>query len=209
MKATFQNELFAVFDDFLSRDALDQVWNGFREEPMQYVKSRAAVRVFRPLDGEPLAGKPIFNAPRSSGGDVPLYPSGRPIDAVVEAIEGAAGTFEPWVGRKGTDWTCFSATPFMYPMGSGLSWHRDSRDRTGSFVAYVHPEWRDSWGAELLVESAAAEGGSAANAGWGQYVTPMPNRLVVISSQARHAIKKVDLQAGENCRASIAGFFQK
>ncbi len=45
--------------------------------------------------------------------------------------------------------------------------------------------------------------------GFGTYIMPKPNRLVLISGGSPHYVKKVDPAAGDRVRASVSGFFQK
>ena len=42
--------------------------------------------------------------------------------------------------------------------------------------------------------------------GCGQFIAPKPNRLVLLSG-APHMVAKVSAAAGQNIRASVAGFF--
>ena len=43
--------------------------------------------------------------------------------------------------------------------------------------------------------------------GWGHYIAPLPNRLVLISNSCYHKVERVDLAAGMNSRVSLTGFF--
>ena len=43
--------------------------------------------------------------------------------------------------------------------------------------------------------------------GMGQYISPKPNRLVVIAGGNPHMINKVSPSAGDHGRCTIAGFF--
>lgn len=44
--------------------------------------------------------------------------------------------------------------------------------------------------------------------GIGEFITPKPNRLVILRPRQYHAINRVSLSAGENIRCSIAGFMR-
>lgn len=209
---------FAVFDDFLPREALAAVWNALRTERFSFVQSGVWHRAFRLTDGNPLAGAGVLYGPPAARNPKLAFPSGRPIDLVVEAILEAGEALAPWVGRQGVDWDFLSATPYLYPVGAGLSWHGDTKARSGSFVLYAHPEWHADWGGELLIgdssgmaseESRAARENALTEYGTGAYVHPKSNRLVVIASGVQHCIKKVDVSAGSNVRGSVTGFFQK
>jgi len=45
--------------------------------------------------------------------------------------------------------------------------------------------------------------------GFGSFVVPKPNRIVVIKGGTPHSIAKVAAAAGRNARASVGGFFKK
>ncbi len=45
--------------------------------------------------------------------------------------------------------------------------------------------------------------------GIGTFISPKPNRLVIVKPEYSHCIKKVDVSAGDNPRCSIAGFFHE
>ncbi|MEW9891469.1 MAG: 2OG-Fe(II) oxygenase [Candidatus Symbiodolus clandestinus] len=47
------------------------------------------------------------------------------------------------------------------------------------------------------------------DSGVGVFIYPKPNRLVVIKPNYSHCIKKVEANAGDNLRCSVAGFFQE
>lgn len=227
MRITSASSAFCVIDDLLPTAAQTAVWEAFHTEPMVHVR-RHALNVYGLCDGDPYRGQTTSSGNVRERAGMSSYPSGRAIDRVVEAIRDALPEVTPWSGREGNDWDFFSATPYIYPAGTGLSWHEDTvrqeagltDRRTASFILYVHPEWRPNWGGELLVcdSGAAATGADSdprrrrqdlVDAGIGTYVFPRPNRLVVLRSGLQHTIKKVDASAGDNFRASIAGFFHR
>jgi Rps23 Pro-64 3,4-dihydroxylase Tpa1-like proline 4-hydroxylase len=45
--------------------------------------------------------------------------------------------------------------------------------------------------------------------GLAQTVLPKPNRIVFISPTAQHLLTRVDVNAGQTARLSVAGFFHK
>lgn len=233
MELTFSTDDFAIFDDFLSEDDLATVWASFAEEPLYPLQMMQWARSFKLTDSFPMTGEPVLSSlPEGEVGEAAfVYPTGRALDRVVETVSAGVGNFARWAGTQETDWAFFSCTPYVYPTGAGLTWHEDSTDRTASFVLYVHPEWKPSWGAELLIApNNGVDRGEedqpdqvvghdqgfndrkrmamVSEPGFGFYVVPKPNRMVVIGSHVQHTIKKVDLAAGENVRASVTGFFQ-
>ncbi|MFG3012232.1 2OG-Fe(II) oxygenase [Streptomyces cinerochromogenes] len=216
MELTFKSEMFAIFDDVLTRVDLDALRKHFREGRFSHISNfRARSRVFGILDGDPLVGPSVVqHHPTGLKGATP-YPAGNAIDALVQALDDNSNELVPWTGTQGVSWDFFTCTPYLYPVGSGLSWHDDAEERSASYVFYLHDDWRASWGAELLIGG----NGDVANRAEllngmpvpsvGSYVMPHPNRLVVIKSGTPHAVKRVDVTAGENIRMSIAGFFQQ
>ena len=146
------------------------------------------------------------------------YPSNTPLDHILDVILEESDTFIPWLGEAKIDWRCVSATPYIYPQGTALSWHTDSQKggKTGAYTFYIHPRWKSNWGGELLVsESDMSEAvqprfdrdrddGLEKD---GIFITPKPNRLVIIKGGTLHKIARVELAAGNNVRASVSGFF--
>lgn len=215
MLPTIKTQDFAVFDDFLSVADLEKLRAHMSGVGFSYVKSfRARSRVFGILDGDPLvAPSVIHHHPDSIRGATP-YPSGSAMDIWVESMDRATEDLSPWIGERGAAWDFFTCTPYLYPLGSGLSWHDDAKGRAASYVFYLHDEWKASWGAELLIADRECPDHRSETinhiqvASFGTYVTPRPNRLVVIKAGTPHTVKRVDVNAGENVRTSVTGFFQ-
>ncbi|WP_158839105.1 2OG-Fe(II) oxygenase [Streptomyces sp. NRRL S-1022] len=202
-----------MFDDFLPVESLRQIQTYFTTEPFTYVKSqRSRSYVFRHLDGDPLVGTSVFHHYPDPPKNAKKFPSGNSVDLLVHEIDQAAEFLSPWTGKQGESWDFFTCTPYVYPLGAGLSWHDDVRGgKSASYTFYAHAEWSASWGAELLIESRGRQGaaGTAERkaGGFGNYITPLPNRLVVIKAGTPHMVKRVEMNAGEHVRASLTGFF--
>ncbi|MEV5545430.1 2OG-Fe(II) oxygenase [Streptomyces sp. NPDC052309] len=215
MKPSFETETFAVFDDFLGVERLEAVRRHLAEERFVFLKSVWKPHSFyRLIEGDPLIGPTIYhNHPQVPKG-FSSYPSQTPSDHVVEALLDAEESLAPWIGLRGCAWDYFTCTPYLYPAGSGLSWHDDAKERSGSFVLYLHDEWRSTWGAELLIamdtngRNASVERYQGVHTDLGTYVAAVPNRLVVIKAGTPHSVKSVSTRAGENLRMSMTGFFQ-
>ena len=213
---------FLVLDDFLDEDAWTEVWTMFQFAELAPVTRTAGA--WKLDDGVPLGGDEIVTPPRDA--ELPeaperegLFPSGTALDRVVEALLGHAASCAPLVG---TNWSHVTARPYVYPAGTGLSWHGDdSALYTGAYIYYAHPHWNAHWGGELLVAEAAGaedlpimahrfddEEYSVAlmERGEGRFVMPKPNRLVVLGG-APHMVTPIRAAAGSNVRASVSGFF--
>jgi 2OG-Fe(II) oxygenase superfamily len=114
-----------------------------------------------------------------------------------------------------------SLTPWLYPAGTALGLHRDDRDFDGAFVYYLTREWDVHWGGLLgcvtevndrplparAILDPANERSSVAQSGYGRWIAPAWNRLVLIEPNTRHFISRVDAAAGDRVRITIAGFF--
>ncbi|MFE9847148.1 hypothetical protein [Streptomyces goshikiensis] len=121
-----------------------------------------------------------------------------------------------------------SFTPWIYPAGSGLSLHQDGSEYSGAFTFFAHQEWRLHWGGHLLVldprtRSRMAgdgevgpvflddrrESARAFDPGFALTVFPKPNRIAFLSPAALHLLTRVDENAGQAARLSVAGFFHR
>jgi 2OG-Fe(II) oxygenase superfamily len=219
MKPVHSTENFAIFDDFLPQDAFATLQKYMETETFSYVHAKVRRRIFGLLDGNPLVGPSVFSAHDELPSGAVTHPSGNSTDLVIEAVENALQDLAPWTGQRGESWRFFTCTPYIYPLGSGLSWHDDAQGRSASYVLYLHPEWHANWGGELLIEpptpshpaaepvDAAATGRRRSGHGVGHFVAARPNRLVLIQAGVPHTVKKVDPSAGDHARMSVAGFF--
>jgi Rps23 Pro-64 3,4-dihydroxylase Tpa1-like proline 4-hydroxylase len=117
----------------------------------------------------------------------------------------------------------------VYPAGSGLSLHADSNRYSGSYTYFLHPRWGLHWGGYLMIFNPERYGvnGTAPYSegfvlpwlsddlenrafevpGLAISIFPKPNRLALISRNAYHMVSRVDANAGQNARISVAGFF--
>lgn len=95
------------------------------------------------------------------------------------------------------DLSLWGGGPHEMPPGSSLAWHRDADTharlglrRAWSAALYVHPEWEDGWGGELLLP--------------GRAIPPLPGRLVVFDARScRHRVRPI---TGPLPRRSLALF---
>ncbi|WP_331762631.1 2OG-Fe(II) oxygenase (plasmid) [Streptomyces sp. NBC_01527] len=215
MLPTFSTENFAVFDDFLPEEHIKRLHRYMESENFTYVKSKSYRNdLFRIFEGDPLTGPGLHHQHPVPPKGAAIHPSGTALDAVVDTLLNVQDTLAPWTGKRGEDWDFFGAMPYLYPRDSGLTWHNDSKYQS-SYVLYVHEEWKPTWGAELLVATDLGQGEAemvslkTRKADIGHYVAPLPNRLVVLKGGTPHMVKRVDPNAGENFRSSVAGFFQR
>lgn len=230
MKLTLENEQFAVFDDVLPPRALEQLWNHFQATKFTAVPVGLPGSPWLPTDGPAMMGPGLVAwadpANKTIDPEHARFPTSTPIDPLIQRLLDEQPRLAPWVGPAIQEWAVLSAVPWLYPPGSGLSWHTDSSMYSGAFTYYLHPTWDPQWGGELVFAhpSARAErelvpgdhsqrfdrsplAASIAEMGIGHYVVPRRNRLVVIAGGHPHKIARVDVTAGHHVRASIAGFY--
>jgi hypothetical protein len=212
---------YLVIDNFLSEAERLALWDEICRLPFAKVHEGRWKKAFHVRDGEAWWGPNYFH--HAHGEPQAEYAT---IKALADRIEGSPQVLS-FLASCG-DWTQLSLQPYLYPAGSGLSWHLDGGNRAAAFIYYAHPHWHPAWGGELMI----ANGPSARDAAQipadirsfdrfygkfdvtglldgegGKFVFPSPNRLVLLRGGTPHSIKKVEEEAGEAFRASIAGFF--
>ena len=212
---TFACDAYALWDDLLDEEAWSEVWTYFQFEDLAPVTRTEGAWTLR--DGTPYAGPDFHVLPEGAdAGDLEgVYPTETPLDYLAECLVALAPHLGRWVGP----FSHIAGRAYVYPEGSGLSWHRDDHQRyAGAFVYYAHPEWNVDWGGELLIAETPDPDALPAKPfrfenrefscrlldfGRGHFVAPKPNRLVVLGAWP-HRIVPVRTQ---EVRASVAGFF--
>ncbi|GAA2043922.1 2OG-Fe(II) oxygenase [Catenulispora yoronensis] len=225
-EASFRNEDVAVYDDVLPADRFQALLRHLNAMSYTSVHASEWRKVWRLHDGNPLTSRAFwYHAPDVAASEAPAYPTGTPIDDLTDWITGHAGEVEDIIGTP-PGWDRLSLAPWIYPPGSGLSLHQDGNLYTGAFTYFAHPDWRLHWGGQLMVLDRrtqargvdelwppflddAAESVRAFDPGFALTIFPKPNRLVFISPTALHLLTRVDVNAGQSSRLSVAGFFHK
>jgi hypothetical protein len=210
-----------IIDDFLDDEDWTTLWTDFQYMELHPVSR--TVGAWKLDDGVPLGGHEIVTPPRDAefvhDPEQPhRYPSNTALDLV---LGGLLSRPEDYAEVVPDEWDRISARAYVYPRGTGLSWHRDDSEvYAGAFIYYAHPCWNAHWGGELLVaEETAADlpimghrfedvsySEGLLERGVGRYVMPKPNRLVILGG-APHSVAAVSAAAGSNIRASVSGFF--
>ncbi|HKB81187.1 MAG TPA: 2OG-Fe(II) oxygenase [Thermoanaerobaculia bacterium] len=159
MRAVITTPTFHVYDDVLPPTDFAAVWEFMQLEEYAPVDSQQWVKVWSLTDGRPLAGPGVYSqrTKRASEGDR-CYPTRRGIDKLIEAVLQHCAEFAEVVGERNRQWTFLTAKAFLYPRGTALSWHADSSGYTGAYTFYTHPEWKSSWGGELMIADASTLG---------------------------------------------------
>ena len=243
MEKTYECSQFVVFDDFLPASEFEDVWRYLQLSRVANGETADLGGPWQISEALPLFGPSVSALSESTGspagrssaiGGGPVYPTGTAVDFVLEKLLHLAPQIQPWVGKANEAWVLVTAAPWIYPPGTGISWHTDSGAHTGAYIFYIHPEWDAQWGGELLVADEACRlfpSGASTPApysleerlryrfdkrpmsdylcgvGTGQFISPTPNRLVVLEVGHAHKISRVDAAAGDHVRASISGLF--
>lgn len=231
-----------MVDDFLSEEAREEVWRYCQSDEYSFINSAHWKKAWRLTDGSPLHGTLLFS--NIEAGEVVGERYGiskkiiktPPFNSVVDEFLDklvCTSIVEKVIGRLGEAWSGLAFVPYIYPQGTGLSWHQENGIYAGSYIYYASPEWRADWGGELLIaehedgidlcqhyQAQSGERVSLMNhldsrhedelllkEGRGTYVCPKPNRLVVLREGIAHKVNKVNMQAAP--RVSCTGFFVK
>lgn len=218
-----RGERYVVYDDVLTPEDFQKArfWFGSLDFTPVW-PGTAARRISDGISYSAAGVGPIYStsaAPHSSTGEV------------LGAMIGRLAEQASWlIGCEGERWTGLTLLPNFYPTGSRLSWHNDGPGRAGAYIYYLHPTWNASWGGELMLldESATQlhtksllpplsqqedgllelrrEENAIRSATRSRFVSPWPNRLVVLQADTYHSIARVDTSAGENTRCAVTGF---
>lgn len=212
MKLVCKTDKFVIYDEVLPTDQFNLVWQyAQRENYSTPLSSGNWLKVWRLNDGQCLGTKTYDQSDK---------PFNNALDALLPLFIEIAKMNPEII----TPWQDFALRTYLYPQGTKLSWHDDSRVYTGALTYYIHPKWSASWGGELMVAEVpkvieAPVNGPHLDQEWedehlsaigvGQWILPKPNRLVIMKSGVMHSINRVDITAGNNARCAIVGFFKK
>lgn len=224
MALSLDHPNFRVVDDLLDEDTWTAVWSDFQFMDLHPVtRTQGAWKLD---DGVPLGGdetivaRSVEIAADNAGEDSDLGPMQRLVASIVANPDFFDGLVDG-------EWDRISVRPYVYPQGTGVSWHSDDSELyAGAFIYYAHPHWNAHWGGELLVAERDAERDEELGempimghrfetetyserlleVGCGNFIMPKPNRLIVLGG-APHMVARVGAAAGANIRASVAGFF--
>ncbi len=235
-RVVFTSSQAVVIDDFLDSTTFQRVLHYCGNAHFQTVHANQWRKVWRITDGQPLQGGTVYWAPPEV--ELPdvaskaRHPIGADIDLFVEQMLPVLPDVQDIIGAAGRDWSDFTVAPWIYPPGSALSLHQDGFRYSGAFTFFAHRRWNIHWGGYLLVLDPATPTardwpGAQANAagiswiddtdensrlwepGFAHCIFPKPNRLVFLSPEAQHLLSRVDPNAGQHPRISVAGFFRR
>jgi hypothetical protein len=234
---TAQTDFFTVLDDVLPPAVGDRLWNYFQIQPLNHVQALGMQGHWLIEDGEALRGPTVgwghaWDAQYPTG--APIDDVMRAVVSNADLFAASVGRYKvdweifsavPTVYRAGQglvwhrdsedntgSWIYYAHDEWNSEWGGELLLSH-AADLPREYGVYFHrlrstpdlpapPPWQshldnDDASALLLAD------------GYGSYVAPKPNRLVVIKGGTPHAIAKVRPAAGRHIRASIGGFFKK
>ncbi len=221
MKCLVVDRDFLVVDDLLDPATFAALGRELAGGAYESVHARGWDKAWRLGDGAPLRGSAVYYDPaKTIDRPGPRYPTASSVDVVIDAVRALAEEQPHVVGREGNDWSSIFLSPWLYPVGSALSLHRDGGAYTGAFTFFAHPRWGVHWGGELLLldsQTTTAHQHGQGSTGWlheddvdsllATCVFPRPNRLVLVGPARPHMITRVDVNAGDHVRTTLAGFF--
>jgi hypothetical protein len=236
-RVTAHTEFFTVLDDVLAPEMVARLWNYFQIQPLNPVRSLGMLGHWLLEDGETLRGPTVgwghtWDARYPTGAPIDdvmkavvdcsglfaaqvgryqidwkvfsamptVYQTGQGLVWHRDSEENA-GSYVYYAHREwNIEWggELLLAHTCDIPREYGVYFHRLRSTRELSSP----PPWQSHLDNDDANELLMA-------GGFGSYVAPKPNRLVVIKGGTPHAICKVRSSAGRHIRASIGGFFKR
>lgn len=209
-----------VIKSFLADEQWSLTAAGFERIIMQPVHSSGLQHVYAFGDG-------VSYHSTDAVIDLPLGDNDPDLDGVLPSLRAFAAALIVDVDvrsflEKLGGWSSLTIRAYLYPSGSGLTWHTD-RKCVAAYVYYAHERWEPSWGGELLIDQKGqSEVGCGAtvdsklyprypglSASSGSFFFPIPNSLVLLQGGTPHCVKRVEPAAGNRARASVSGFFYR
>lgn len=214
-----------VVDDFLSQEDWDKVHNQVQCD--EWTQSQTDDKYWHITDGANYKARKRFTK------DAPFDDNYDPwVDAIKKFADTCEQAQEFVKGYKDIAIRCHG-----YPVGSKNPWHIDMGTVTYSYYLHKqwqinwdstllvlprgsveykqmmrklpgtkqHDTYKFSGTLEMFEQAEKQK--NLIEYGLGTFVSPKPNRLVLIGKNVVHGITRVDSDAGENIRLSLTGFF--
>ena len=142
MQLTNKDSHYAVLDGVLEDAAFAEFCSYFYNMDFAYRSMTGWQKVWKISDGQILAGAPYYHS---------KAPFGCHMDILHQTILTLAEThLKDVVGEKDKDWDDFFLTPYIYPVGTKISWHNDT-GYVAAAIFYTHKVWSPNWGGELMI----------------------------------------------------------
>jgi hypothetical protein len=218
VRVVLASQDLVVADDVLEEDTFSALRRELADARYESVHARGWDHAWRLGDGSPLRGSGVYYDPEGTHPSAPaLYPTASVVDEFIDTVRGLTAEYPDVVGTEGADWAALFISPWLYPVGSALSLHRDGGGYSGALTFFAHPYWGVHWGGELLLLDEGVTVPPLGMTGWmvedrvdlgvATCVFPRPNRLVLVGPERPHLIGRVDVNAGDHVRTTLAGFF--
>lgn len=207
MYKVLETNKFVIYDDVFDKENFETVWRHVKEDEYGATHAQKWLKVWRLNDGVVYGSKSyeIENAPFNN------Y-----MDAFHKLFNQLCEVHKDLVG----DWSQMFLRSYIYPRETKINWHNDQGYKA-AIIFYTHQYWASTWGGELMLAENppvttgpnpcldhAFEDKLLSHYGFGQYIVPKPNRLIITKGGVWHQISRVDKDAGDNCRCSIVGFLK-
>lgn len=210
-----------VVDDVLDRPSFAAIGQALLHGRYDSVHARGWDKAWRLCDGTPLRGAGVYYDPTGAQARPGArYPTASIVDTFIDVVRALTTQHPQIVGTEGVEWSSMFLSPWLYPVGSALTLHRDGGAYSGAFTYFAHPRWGVHWGGELLIlddEPSPAPRQPQGATGWlaedelhgglATCVFARPNRLVLVGPDRPHLMTRVDVNAGDHVRTTLAGFF--
>lgn len=220
-------EQIRIYDDFLPQDTFEALLPHVTLDSYAIIHRDEWRKSWRLNDGLALHGPTTYYRRGTSPyeeHETWRYPTETPLDAFIDGVNAIVGEAADVVGDA---WAGMTVGPWIYPLGSGMSLHRSGQRYTGSYAYFVHREWNFHWGGQLLILDSRTGAGddpdrsplyphwlsdqdekrAGMEPGLATSVLPKPNRIVFIAPGAFQMITRVDVNAGNHPRITLAGYF--
>lgn len=194
-----ETDQYVVYDDVLDEQQFSNLYSYVKNEKYTIPHVAGWEKVWKLTDSFPMGGPPYYKT---------KMPFNNSLDIIAHYILEISKIHKNLIG----DFEEVTFRSYLYPYGSKLSWHNDQGYK-GAAIFYSHKEWKSGWGGELMVAhvpndlSGLDEENTVSRFGIGHYISCKPNRLVLTKAGVWHSINRVDVNAGENVRSTIVGFF--
>jgi hypothetical protein len=185
MKQVVKNQKFSIFDDVFNEHNLSYIQLFLQHAPFDYPYSSDGIHGI----SKPFRHDIIYNN-------------------IIDGIFTYAKQIAEFDFCSG--WKDCILTHSIYPRGSKGSWTTHVNNKAIMYF-YVHEKWKANWGGELLIGQTPPNPDSEEKAfldnrwhdehlnqfGTGLYITPKPNRCVVVPGSEWSKINQVSDDAGD------------
>ena len=207
MQLVAKTDKFVVVDNVLPEKLWDDVLNSVTHEILNHGWITAEYSKLWKIDGPTPASSRSY---LMSQGPFENYPC-----VLFDAFKVMIGVLGDFI--KHASWKDIRLHSHIMHRGTRLNWHLDSHGLC-AFTYYPHKEWSSAWGGELFIPAVPVQESKLKlrwdnfqedkllTLGIGTYLTPKPNRCIIVAPGVYHCVNRIDPDAGDHPRISIVGF---